>query len=250
MGEGAKTWPTAGMVVIGNEVLSGKVADTNSPFLCRELNFLGIELREIVTIPDDFERIGAIVREFSERFTWVFTSGGIGPTHDDITVPAIAAGFGCQALRNSEIEAALRRHFRERLTEEHLNMALVPEGADLIPMPGPGFAQIQFHNIFILPGVPQLFEFRFNALKKQLEGQPVVLREFFLRADEGVIAGSLREVAERFPEVLIGSYPDFFKSDYSVKITLEARAQETVAAAVAELQAKLEALPITIVRVN
>ena len=250
MAEGANTWPTAGLVVIGNEVLSGKVADTNSPFLCRELNFLGIDLLEIVTIRDDFERIGAIVREFSERFTWVFTSGGIGPTHDDITVPAVAAGFGCKALRNPEVEAALRRHYRERLTEEHLNMALVPEGAALITMPGPGFAQIQFHNIFILPGVPQLFEFRFNALKKQLEGQPVVLREFFLRADEGVIAGSLREVAERFPEVLIGSYPDFFKSDYSVKITLEARAQETVAAAVAELQAKLEALPITIVRVN
>ena len=96
------------MVVIGNEILTGKVVDANSPFLSKELNFLGLELARITTIGDDFETIGTVVREFSQGFTWVFTSGGIGPTHDDITIRAIAAGFGVKAVRDPGLEAALR----------------------------------------------------------------------------------------------------------------------------------------------
>ena len=242
--------PTAGMVVIGNEILSGKITDTNSPFLCRELNFLGIRLERLFTIPDDFALIGATVREFSAAFDWVFTSGGIGPTHDDLTIPAIAAGFGVPVLRHPELERNIRHHYGERMTEDHLLMAQVPEGAELIDVEGLYYPQVQFRNIFIFPGVPQLFQYKFNAIKTRFRSRPIVLREIFMKADEGVIAACLRETAERYGDVLIGSYPNFFKKDYSVKVTVEGREASTVEAALADLNARLGALPVTIVRVT
>lgn len=240
--------PTVGIVVIGNEILTGKVADTNSPFLCKELNFLGLDLCRITTIPDDFDLIGRVVRENSEAFTWVFTSGGIGPTHDDMTVAAIAAGFGVDAVRHPVLEVALRQHYRERLTEDHLLMALVPQGAELIEVESLFVPQVVFRNIFILPGVPQLFQAKFNAIKHRFRGTPVVLREIFMKADEGVIAASLRETQARHPGLLIGSYPNFLRSEYSVKVTLESRDGAVVAEALTELQVRLARLPVTIVR--
>lgn len=242
------TPPSAGIVVIGNEILTGKTADTNSPYLARELNLLGIDLQRILTIPDDFELIGRTVREFSGAFTWVFTSGGIGPTHDDMTIPAIAAGFGVKAVRHPLLEANIRRHYKERLTEDHLLMALVPEGAELLDVEGLYFPQVQFRNVFIFPGVPQLLQYKFNAIKSRFRGQPVTLREIFMKADEGVIAASLRETQEKHPGLLIGSYPSFTRQEYSVKVTLEARDAGVVNAAFAELRQRLAALPITIVR--
>ena len=242
--------PVAGMVVIGNELLTGKVTDVNSPFVCRELNFLGLELGRITTIGDDFDTIGQVVREFSEAFTWVFTSGGIGPTHDDITIKAIAAGFGVEALVHPELEASLRNHYAERLTDDHLLMALVPEGAELLEIPGWSFHQVLFRNIFIMPGVPQLFQHRFNTFKQRFQGTPVLLKELYLKADEGTIAAALREVDEQYSQVLIGSYPNFRSPEYSVKVTVEARDDAILDAALADLQTRLEALPVTIVRVE
>lgn len=236
------------MVVIGNEILTGKVEDTNSHYLCKELNFLGLDLCRIVTIPDDFDLIGRTVREFAGMFTWVFTSGGIGPTHDDMTVPAIAAGFGVRAIRHPAIEAAIRKHYGNRMTEDHLLMALVPEGADLIETEGLYFPQTVFRNVVILPGVPQLFQFKFNAIKHRFRGTPIVLREIFMKADEGIIASSLRETQAAHPGLLIGSYPNFNRTEYSVKVTLESRNGDVVTAALAELQGRLATLPVTIVR--
>ena len=240
--------PTVGMVVIGNEILTGKIQDANSHYLSQELNFLGLELRQINTIPDDFDLIGETVRGFSEQYTWVFTSGGIGPTHDDITITAIASGFGVKAVPHPKLEEAIRTHYADRLTEDHLLMALVPEGAELVEIPGRFFWQVRYQNIFIMPGVPQLFKHRFEALKPMLQGDPLILKEFFLKADEGQIASALRDVAERFPQVLIGSYPDFFKRDYSVKITLESREADTLEAARSELETAFSNLAVPIVR--
>ena len=141
--------PTAGLVVIGNEILSGKIQDSNSPFLCRELRFLGVDVQRIVTIPDERELIARSVREFSEAFTWVFTSGGIGPTHDDITVEAIAEGFGVQAVIHPRLEEALRTHYQGRLTEDHLRMAMLPEGSELVEVPGLAYPQILFRKYLL-----------------------------------------------------------------------------------------------------
>jgi len=242
--------PTAGLVVIGNEILSGKIQDANSPFLCRELRFLGVDLQRIVTIPDERDLIARSVHEFSEAFTWVFTSGGIGPTHDDITVEAIAAGFGVQAVIHPRVEEALRTHYPGRLTEDHPRMAMLPEGSELVEVPELAYPQILFRNIFILPGVPELFRFKFNAIKERFASHPIALRELFLRADEGAIAAALRETADRFPDVLIGSYPNFRRDEYSVKITVEAREAPIVEAAFAELQDRLGALSIEVVKVT
>ena len=239
--------PTAGMMVIGNEILSGKVADINSPYLCRELNFLGIDMARLITIPDDFDLIGKTAREFSDSFTWVFTSGGIGPTHDDMTIPAIAAGCGVGVERHPRLEAMLRGHYGEKLTEDHLLMAQVPVGAELIEIEGLHFPQVQFQNIFIFPGVPQLLQFKFNAIKHRFQSRPILLREIFMKADEGIISATLRETDEQYPDVLIGSYPSFFRKDYSVKVTVEGREVGQVEGAFAELTARLKELPVTIV---
>jgi len=244
-----ETAPTAGMVVIGNEILSGKIVDTNSPYLCRELNFLGIPLLRLYTIPDDFSLIGKTVREFSECFTWVFTSGGIGPTHDDLTIPAIAAGFDVPVVSHTVLEETIRAHYGDRLTEDHLLMARVPEGAELIDTEGLNYPQVIFRNIFILPGVPQLFQFKFNAIKERFRGVPIALREIYLKADEGRVAGCLREVDERFDGVLIGSYPSFFRKDYSLRVTIEGRSAERVDAALSELESLLRNMDAAIVRI-
>lgn len=250
MANASEQIPTAGMVVIGNEILSGKITDTNSPFLCKELNFLGIRLERLLTIPDEFDLIGQVVRELAETYTWVFTSGGIGPTHDDLTIPAIAAGFGVPVVRHPMLERTIRDHYGERLTEDHLLMAQVPEGAELIDIDGLYYPQVQYRNVFIFPGVPQLFQFKFNAIKQRFRSRPIVLREIYMKADEGVIAASLRATSEQFADVLIGSYPSFFRKEYSVKVTLEGREAAHVEEAFADLNARLGDLPVTIVRVT
>lgn len=238
---------TAGVVVIGNEILSGKVTDTNSPFLCRELTFLGVQVSRLITIPDDFALIGETVRAYAEAFTWVFTSGGIGPTHDDLTIPAIAAAFGVPVVTEPRLEAEIRRHYADRLTEDHLLMARVPQGAELIEVEGLYYPQVCFRNVHIFPGVPQLLEFKFHAIKARFQAEPMVLREIFMKADEGVIASLLRETDARFSGVLIGSYPSFFRKDYSLKVTLEGREASQVEAAWRELKGALAGMAVTIV---
>jgi molybdenum cofactor synthesis domain-containing protein len=250
MGAGMQAGPTAGLVVIGNEILSGKTQDQNAPFLARELRFLGVVLERILTIPDEFDLIGHTVREYSDAFTWVFTSGGIGPTHDDMTVAAIAAGFGVPVVVEPRLEEALRRHYKQRLTADHLQMAMVPEGAELIDVPGLAYPQVQFRNVFIFPGVPELFRYKWNAIKERFTSAPISLRQVFLVADEGSIAAALRQCAERFPDVLIGSYPSFRREEYSVKVTLEAREAASVEAALAQLQPQLRDLGVRVVRVE
>src|SRR6185503_9517286 len=123
---------TAGIVLIGDELLSGKVDDENARFLIAELRALGVQLQRISVIPDVLDEIAATVRDFSSRFDHVFTSGGVGPTHDDLTMEAIARGFGVQVVRHPELEQLLRAHFGERLLTRDLRMADVPKGAQLL----------------------------------------------------------------------------------------------------------------------
>lgn len=241
---------TAGMVVIGNEILSGKVEDSNSPFMCRELTALGVQVLRLATVPDDVDEIGRTTRAFSEAFTWVFTSGGIGPTHDDMTIPAIAKAFETPVVTHPALEASLQHHYGERLTENHLLMAQIPEGAELVEIEGLYYPQILYRNIYIFPGVPELLRYKFNAIKERFRGEPALVRELYMKADEGMIASALREVEEAHEGVMIGSYPSFFRDDYSVKVTVEGRHEESVLRALGELKSRLEALAVTLVREN
>ncbi len=214
---------TAGIIIIGNEILSGKVTDKNSPYLCKELRRLGVEVKQIITIPDFPEVIGKTALEFSNRFNWVFTSGGIGPTLDDLTVASIAKEFGAPLYESPKIMEAIYKYRGEKMTDAHRRMAMIPEGSELIEYAEDRPPQLQFHNIFIFPGIPEFLKIRFSGIKERFRTTPIIMKQIFLKADEGDIASSLDETQEAFPELQLGSYPKISGSDYNVKLTLECR---------------------------
>ncbi|MCW5892362.1 MAG: competence/damage-inducible protein A [bacterium] len=237
---------TAGIIVIGNEILSGKVADTNAPFLTRELRALGVALRRIVTITDELDDIAEAVREFHRRFDVNFTSGGVGPTHDDVTMEGIARGLGRRVVRHPVIESRLREFYKDNVNEARLKMAEVPEGSELIVDQRLGFPTIQCENFYILPGIPELFEAKFNALRDRFVDTPYTLRIVYTRDGEGTIAHHLNATLAAFPELMLGSYPKLGDPEYAVKLTLESKDAAYVEQALAHL---LQLLPAeTVVR--
>lgn len=200
---------TAALVIIGNEVLSGRTQDANLQFLAEGLNTVGIRLREARVIPDDEERIVEAINELRAAYDYVFTTGGIGPTHDDITSAAIAKAFGRAQGRNAEAEAVLREHYRpDEVTEARLTMADMPEGVSLIDNPvsrAPGF---RIENVFVLPGVPRIMQAMFDGFKHDLAGgDPVISRTITVFLPEGVMAEPLGRLQNRHPDAEIGSYP-------------------------------------------
>ena len=214
---------TAGILIIGNEILSGKTADENAVFLVRELRELGVDVRKISVIADDVETIAAEVRSFSRTFEYVFTTGGVGPTHDDLTMEGIARAFGRKIKREPELEVALRGYYAGALVEPNLRMADVPEGARFVGAPGLWFPVIVVENVYIFPGVPEIFQRKFRRIREMFRDEPYYMREVFLRADEGQIAAVLHDVLARFPNLLLGSYPYFDDRAYSIKLTLESK---------------------------
>jgi molybdenum cofactor synthesis domain-containing protein len=226
---------SAGIVVIGNEILSGKVTDTNSPFLARELRKLGVTLRRITTIPDEVDVIAATVREFAATCEVVFTSGGVGPTHDDVTMEGVAGAFGRRVVRHPELEARLRRYLGANANAARLRMADVPEGTELIVDQRLGFPTIKCENVYILPGIPEILEQKFHALKERFAVSPYHLRVVYTRDGEGSIAEHLNATVAKFPDLLLGSYPKLGDPEYAVKLTLESKDEAYVNAALAHL---------------
>src|SRR5262245_41626520 len=163
---------TAGIVIIGNEVLSGKTQDINSHFFCTELRQLGVEVQKISTIPDEIELIGEEVAGFSKRFDWVFTSGGVGPTHDDVTIDGIAHGFGLKVVRHPDIEQRMRRRLGSDVNEARLRMANVPEGAELLATEALFAPIVKIHNVFIFPGIPKYSRNAFTPSRKGFAMHP------------------------------------------------------------------------------
>ena len=214
---------TSGIVIIGNEVLSGKTQDINSHFFCSELRQLGVEVQKISTIPDEIEWIGAEVADFSKRFDWVFTSGGVGPTHDDVTIDGIAHGFGLKVVRHPDIEQRLRQRLGADINEARLRMANVPEGAELLATEALFAPVVKIHNVFIFPGIPKLLQDRFHSIKERFRDTPYFLKNVFVRQGEGVIASLMNDLLNRYPKLLLGSYPVLDASDYKVKVTLESK---------------------------
>src|SRR5256885_14278312 len=143
---------TAGIILIGDEILSGKVVDENARFLIEELRELGVSLQRVTVIPDLLDEIAATVRDFSERFDHVFTSGGVGPTHDDLTMEGVARALGTSVVQHPELEQLLRGYYGDKLEERNLRMAEVPEGAHFVHGEQPTWPVIAFANVYILPG--------------------------------------------------------------------------------------------------
>ena len=230
---------TAGLIVIGNEILSGKVTDSNSAFLARELRSVGVTLRRIVTIPDEIDVIAAAVREFRPAYDLVFTSGGVGPTHDDVTIDGVARGLDRKVIRHPALEGKLREFFKDKINEARLKMAEVPDGSDLIVDQRFGFPTIQCENFYILPGIPEIFEQKLAALKERFSATPYVLHVIYTRDGEGAIAEHLNATVAAFPDLLLGSYPKIGDPEYAVKLTLESKDPAYVEAAFRHLLALL-----------
>ena len=236
--------PSAGILIIGNEILSGKVADANSPYFCRELRPLGVDVERIVTIPDEIATIAREVRAMSEAYDVVLTSGGIGPTHDDLTIEGVAAAFELAIEYSESIEARIRRATGEDLNESQRKMAQVPAGATLLDAGDLWFPLVVVRNVYIFPGVPELLRKKFESARDLFRGVPFVLRRVYVKSRESDIAASLHDLLREFPELLLGSYPRLDEESFHVMLTLESRDAGYVERALGSLLARLPATAI------
>jgi FAD synthetase len=239
---------TAGIILIGNEILSGKIVDANASYLCRELRALGVEVRKVSVIPDEVDLIAADVADFSRSFDVVFTSGGVGPTHDDVTIEGVARAIGVSVIRDPRLVSLLQGFYQDRLNEARLKMAEVPEGAELISGESLTFPAIVARNVYVLPGVPEIFRQKFDALKERFRESPFHLCSVFVNVPEGTLADHLNELLRGHPDLMLGSYPEFFNPEYKVKVTLESKDREYVARAVDDFLDRLP--PGCVVRVE
>jgi molybdenum cofactor synthesis domain-containing protein len=230
---------TAAIAVIGDEILSGKFADENARFAIGELRALGVRLRRIEIIPDELDDIASSVAALSRRFDLVITSGGVGPTHDDLTMAGIARGFGVEVVHHPRFLELLRHYYGDELQASHLRLAEVPAGAELIDAAGLKAPVVCFRNVYILPGVPSLFRQKLTALAERFRGRPFVTGRLFLSVDETAIADRLTAVAGAFPELSFGSYPRFDDPEFHVVLTCEGKDPALVGRALDELAGAL-----------
>jgi len=215
--------PRAGIVVIGNEILSGKVVDTNSPYLCRELRALGVDVERIVTVPDDVDVIACEVRAMSDAYDFVFTSGGVGPTHDDLTMDGVAKAFGLPLRIYESIVERIERAQGQAANESLIKMAALPQDAVLIDAGDLWFPVVVVHNVYVFPGIPELLRRKFESIRARFQGVPFVLRRVYVRSRESDIAADLHALLAEFPELLLGSYPRIGEAEFHVLLTLESR---------------------------
>jgi molybdenum cofactor synthesis domain-containing protein len=234
---------TACLIIIGNEILSGRTQDANAAFFATALNEVGVRLREVRVIPDDEAIIIETVNSMRPRFDYVFSTGGIGPTHDDITAASIARAFGVTLVLDPEARDRLDRAYRARgqeFNEARLRMAHVPEGATLIDNPisaAPGF---QIGNVFVMAGVPSVARAMFYAMRHRLVGgRPMLQHTITCRLSEGLIAQALEKIQHAAPEVEIGSYPAWTDEGPRVSLVMTATDQVLLDAAALEIEAMI-----------
>ena len=215
---------TAALLVIGDEILSGRTQDKNVAQVATWLNVQGIRLAEVRVVPDVTERIAEAVNALRSTHDYLFTTGGIGPTHDDITVDAMAAAFRVPVVVHPDARKTLEDYYRNRpggLTDARLRMARVPDGAELIENPNSGAPGVKIGNVYILAGVPSIAASMLDGLTGKLEGgRPVVSVTIGARAAESEVADLLRETERANPGVAIGSYPFFKEGRYGANFVI------------------------------
>jgi len=226
------TQPTAAVLLIGDEILSGRTKDKNLGFIADYLTAIGIDLKEARVVSDQEEEIVNAVNALRHRYTYVFTTGGIGPTHDDITADAVARAFGVPASHDPKAVEILLAYFREmgrEPNEARMRMARVPEGASLIDNPvskAPGF---QIGNVFVMAGVPKIMNAMMDDVAKRLtRGVPMQSRQVEFRGGEGDAAKPLGEIQKAFPSVVIGSYPFQAPDGFATNLVLRSRDVEAL----------------------
>lgn len=227
MAQGAQT---AAALIIGNEILSGKVAERNIFVMARELFALGVELRRIVVCQDDIPTIARDLNSLREEHDIVITSGGVGPTHDDVTMKAVAAAYGVGLTRAPEYEALLRAHHGDKTTEMHLRMADVPEGSRLISTAEVPWPTVVKGNVYVFPGVPEIFKLKFGVMRDELKHSGRFFSHaVYIDLDEASLAPLLDTLSSEHVNVSIGSYLFWGKgSDYRTKLTIDGRDADAV----------------------
>jgi molybdenum cofactor synthesis domain-containing protein len=231
---------TAAALLIGNELLSGKIHEANLVELARTLRAVGVSLRRVVMVPDELDVIADEVRALHAAYDVVFTSGGVGPTHDDITIEAIAKAFGVPAVVDATFEAMLRNVYGDRMTDGHRRMALVPLGADLVAHDEVRWPTVRMKNVWVLPGVPEAFRMKLAVVRDHVRGSyRFVTREVYTRMDEPDLKPLLDKVVAAHPDVDVGSYPKWFDARYKTKITFDATDESKLEAAVTNFLALL-----------
>lgn len=216
--------PTAAFLVIGDEILSGRTREANVNYLAVELSGAGIDLSEVRIVPDEHDRIVTALNELRSRHDHVFTSGGIGPTHDDITADAVAAAFGVEISVREDARALLESRSAARriqINDARLRMARIPDGASLIVVDSSAAPGFSIQNVHVMAGVPSIFtEMVDRVLPTLAAGAPTVSRELRFDVGEGRIADQLRGLAAEFPELAFGSYPFFSEGVYGTNIVV------------------------------
>jgi len=220
----------AGIIIIGNEVLSGRTKDINTSTISTWLNSLGIEVKEVRVIPDDAKIIIDTVNELRKKFNYIFTTGGIGPTHDDITAESISNAFNLEYGFHKEAFSILESYYKPgEFTEGRQKMAKMPTTAKLIINPSSGAPGFYVENVFCLPGVPSILKSMLGGLNNILVGgDPVLSKTLNLRTVESEIAKSLTDIQNKNKEVEIGSYPFFRAGKLGVSIVLRSTDQDKI----------------------
>ena len=219
-----KSLSSACILVIGDEVLSGRTEDKNINFIAKRCDNIGVSVNEVRIIPDDKETIKNTVLECYKKFDYIFTTGGIGPTHDDITTECVASAFNLDVEINPEALKRLKDHYKKsnvELNDARIKMAKIPKGAKLIDNPvssAPGFI---VENIYVLPGVPKILQAMFKNLEDEIKGiTNMVSKNIIVYSPEGEIADFLESIQNEFADISIGSYPYFRPPDVGTNIVL------------------------------
>lgn len=237
---------TAAMLVIGDEILSGRTKDRNIGYLADMMTAIGIDLKEVRIVPDEEDAIVSALNEIRTRYTYVFTTGGIGPTHDDITADAVAKAFGVPCEYDAKAYALLEESYAKRgmeFTEARKRMARMPRGAEHIDNPvsvAPGF---RIGNVHVMAGVPSIFQAMLDNVVPTLKtGTRMLSATVHCPVGEGTIGGPLAEIQHRHPDTIIGSYPKYGEGKFWTELVVRARNPQALEAARAEVEAMVAGL--------
>lgn len=224
--------PTAAMIVIGDEILSGRTRDSNMHYLAKELVKIGVDLQEVRIVSDEERVIIFAVNELKKKFNYVFTSGGIGPTHDDITADSIAKAFDVSIGVRVDAKRLLNKYYQKSgvvLNESRLRMARIPQGAYLIENPISGAPGFQIENVYVMAGVPSIFQAMVNfSLKNITGGSPIISQSVTINLPEGEVAKKLKQLAAKHPEVSFGSYPFLKDGNLGTDIVIRINDEEKI----------------------
>jgi nicotinamide-nucleotide amidase len=234
--------PTAAVVTVGNEIVSGDVENTNASWLARRLAGLGVQVTLVAAVRDEIDEVAALLRAEAPRTDYVFVTGGLGGTPDDLTREAVAAAFGVACIEVSPLAEDLRRRFAPRgLGDYAARWACIPSGAEPLPNPLGGAPGFTLGNVFVFPGLPREMEATFDGISERFRGRPIATWRRRYRTGEGQIVGILQDATRLHPSVSVGSYPYFHTDGPEVEVVLKSWDERALAQATAWVERALGA---------